>query len=212
MVQLIALLVLASSTSAVLADTDAVVHEEQWWCLGEVPCAKPTDAAALDGSAEFLEWEAEFAAADVIGAIQTDWIWKYGQTLPYSLCDARGCRHVGKVLATAQLTLNGEVQRSSMTARVTEGPTIKATLYRRCRATNGRFPDTTCAENTSTSADYRGPRSTYSITKNYETVDDGDYYYQFRWSWAVEGLAGTPSSGLGNSQTYNCVGENCRFP
>lgn len=210
--QVVALLLLGSFHATALADTVSPTSDKQWWCLGEAPCPEPTDSSLVDGSADTLEYEAAIPLTSVIGAIQTDFIWKYSQTLPYSLCDANGCRQVGKVLASAQLTLNGEVQRSLMSARATEGPRIRASLYRRCRATNGGFPDTTCGEATDTSPDYRGTTQTYSQTRNYTTTDDGDYYYQFNWSWEVEGFSGKPSSGVGNSQTFNCSGTTCRFP
>lgn len=181
---------------------------ESWWCLGGGPCSPPADVPESPQAAE----SAASLRATTIGNVVTNEIWRYREILPYDLCDANGCTRVGEIEVTAEIVLNGIVHRVNMTARPVAGPRIQPILYRRCAAQNGALPDTTCAENTSTAATFHDSTQTYSVTTNYQGEDPDTYYYVFQWSWNVEGQAGTPASGIGQSHFFNCDGSFCSFP
>ena len=106
----------------------------------------------------------------VVGALQSDYLWTFNDTLHYFLVDSNGNRrNIGDVRVTARINLNGRQSQWRMTTQVLTGPAIKATHHWNCVDDNGSLPNSECNEGTgswpsNTDPSYRS--TTFTTNKN----------------------------------------------
>lgn len=226
----------------------SAAHEEddhEWLCIGTLESceaggvtepaptyadeAPPPEGGPVDENVEPPSEEGESPGDQVQalserGRVVNDFIWRDGpRRLDYFSCNQQGCRRVGTVEITANITLR-EPRESviRMVIKVLDGPNIKPRLVWDCRGTNGPRPDTSCGRadpNRFNSPGFIRQGETFAITQNPAIFhrDADRYFYDYRYQWEVQGQGGlvdtTAFDGSYQSVQFECPGgaRICRW-